>query len=240
MQPKKTKKTSKQSGTWSNWKRMRFKNNKVWIATDEAGAPVIVSGKHPMKYQLNQEYLYWVRTDHVKSLNAPGETTSKQRSKKIKKVTDTAIGNQEPDDSSNTWGKNVIHMYTDGASSGNPGPAGIGVLLRYGDHEKKISRYIGNATNNIAELEAIRAGLSEVNNPDLPVLVYTDSNYAYGLLTQHWKAKKNQALVREIRMLVSKFKHLRFIKVKGHAGDEGNEIADKLATGAIKKQPHGF
>jgi ribonuclease HI len=240
MENKKTKPSPKSSDVSPNWKRMRFKNNKVWIATDESGALVIENGKHPMKYQLGQEYTYWVRTDHVKSLNAPVEKTSKQRSKKTKKITSTAIGNQAPDGSKNTWGKNTIHMYTDGASSGNPGPAGIGVLLRYGEHEKKISRYIGDATNNIAELEAIRTGLSEVNNPNLPVLVYTDSNYAYGLLTQNWKAKKNQALVSEIRRLVSKFKYLRFIKVKGHAGDEGNEIADKLATDAIKEHPHDF
>jgi ribonuclease HI len=42
----------------------------------------------------------------------------------------------------------VVHVYTDGASSGNPGPSGIGVLLRYGGHEKEVSTYIGIATNN--------------------------------------------------------------------------------------------
>ncbi|MBU4419678.1 MAG: ribonuclease HI, partial [Proteobacteria bacterium] len=42
----------------------------------------------------------------------------------------------------------MICIYTDGASSGNPGPSGIGILLLYGDHEKEISKYIGPATNN--------------------------------------------------------------------------------------------
>ncbi|MEA3417444.1 MAG: RNase H family protein, partial [Thermodesulfobacteriota bacterium] len=51
---------------------------------------------------------------------------------------------------------NTISIYTDGASSGNPGPSGIGILLRFKDHEKEISRNIGTATNNIAELEAIK------------------------------------------------------------------------------------
>ena len=86
-----------------------------------------------------------------------------------------------------------IRIYADGASSGNPGPSGIGVLLRYREHEKEISRNIGLGTNNIAELEAIRTGLLEVKNPDLPVRVYTDSGYAYGLLTLGWKARKNEA-----------------------------------------------
>ena len=126
-----------------------------------------------------------------------------------------------------------IRIYADGASSGNPGPSGIGVLLRYREHEKEISRNIGLGTNNIAELEAIRTGLLEVKNPDLPVRVYTDSGYAYGLLTLGWKAKKNTELVSDIRMLMKRFKNLTFIKVKGHSGIEGNERADKLATSAI-------
>ena len=130
--------------------------------------------------------------------------------------------------------QNVIQVYTDGASSGNPGPSGIGVLLQYGTHQKEISRYIGNATNNIAELEAIRVALASIKNHDLPVRVYTDSSYAHGLLTKGWKAKKNKTLVANIRKLASTFKDLQFIKVKGHAGDMLNERADRLATAAIK------
>jgi ribonuclease HI len=235
MKHKKTTPPPKSTRVSSNWIRMRFKKNKVWIATDDSGALVIENGKHPMKYQLDQEYIYWVRSDHVKSLDAPVDPTFQKASEKTKTIADTTIGTQQTTVGKNKQLKNAIHIYTDGASSGNPGPAGIGVLLRYGSHEKKISKYIGNATNNIAELEAIRTGLSEINNPKLPVLIYTDSSYAYGLFTQNWKAKKNQALVGEIRALVSKFKHLGFIKVKGHAGDKGNEIADRLATSAIKK-----
>ena len=235
MKQKKATPSPKPTIASSNWKRMRFKKNKVWIATDDSGALVIENGKHPMKYQLEQEYIYWVRSDHVKSLDDPVVTTFHKGAEKTKRIAASAIGTKKTTVSKNKQLKNTIHIYTDGASSGNPGPAGIGVLLRYGSHEKKISRYIGNATNNIAELEAIRAGLLEINNPKLPVLIYTDSSYAYGLLTQNWKAKKNQALVAEIRALVSKFKQLGFIKVKGHAGDEGNEIADRLATSAIKE-----
>ena len=130
----------------------------------------------------------------------------------------------------------TIHVYTDGASSGNPGPAGIGVFLQYGGHQKEISHYIGIATNNIAELEAIRTGLSEIRNPGLPVRVYTDSRYALGLLTQGWKPKKNQNIVKSILELMKTFKDLQFVKVEGHAGNEGNEMADRLATGAIKNR----
>lgn len=131
--------------------------------------------------------------------------------------------------------ENTICIYTDGASSGNPGPSGIGVLLRFGKHEKEISKYIGPATNNIAELEAIKTGLSKIKKTDLSVKIFTDSRYAYGVLTLGWKAKKNQALIKSIKNLLLKFSDIKFIKVKGHAGNEGNERADFLATSAIKK-----
>ena len=129
--------------------------------------------------------------------------------------------------------KNVL-VYTDGASSGNPGPSGIGVFFKYQSHEKELSKYIGIATNNIAELEAIKAGLLDLKNTDKSVRVFTDSSYAYGLLTLGWKPKKNIPLVQEIKKIILNFKDLNFIKVKGHAGDEGNERADALATSAIK------
>jgi ribonuclease HI len=127
-----------------------------------------------------------------------------------------------------------ILIFTDGASSGNPGPAGIGVVLRFGKYEKEISEYIGLATNNIAELRAIQAGLLAVKKTDLPVRIFTDSRYAYGVLTLGWKARANNELVQSIKKKMTKFKNLKIVKLKGHAGDEGNERADLLATSAIK------
>ena len=107
--------------------------------------------------------------------------------------------------------------------------------MRYGDHEKEISKYIGLATNNIAELEAIKTALSELKRADLPVRIYTDSNYAFGVLSLGWKASKNLALVKSIKRAMMKFRDLRIIKIKGHSGLEENERADFLATSAIKK-----
>lgn len=130
----------------------------------------------------------------------------------------------------------VIEVYTDGAASGNPGPAGIGVFMRYKGKKKEISRYIGIATNNVAELTAIETALSAIRKPELPVTLYTDSGYALGLLTLNWKAKKNVDLVDRIRKLMLRFKRLQIVKVRGHCGVEGNEIADKLATSAIENR----
>lgn len=211
------------------WQRMRFRKNKVWVALDSNGEPLSKGGKVLIKYQLDQDHEYWVHQKSVDALDessvdiSEGSSTSKP-SKKYK--ADLEI--KTPVDCTQ-----CICLFTDGASSGNPGPAGIGVFLRYKDHEKKISRYIGLATNNIAELEAIRVGLNAVKNRKLPVRVHTDSSYALGLLAKGWKPKKNQELVAEIRRLMAQFEDLRFIKVKGHSGHPENECADRLATSAI-------
>lgn len=126
-----------------------------------------------------------------------------------------------------------ILIYTDGASSGNPGPAGIGILLQYKGKSKEISRYIGVSTNNIAELTAIETALSALRRTDIPIRLHTDSGYALGLLTLGWKPKKNQELVERIKKQMTRFKRLEIIKVPGHSGVAGNETADKLATSAI-------
>jgi len=217
----------------SGWIRMRFKQNKVWVAVGPDGNIQTHNGKALIKYQKEQDYEYRVRETDLLPLDGNREeTTAKpcRKPRETRKTIGPSMGlpdSQDPD---------CIRIYADGASSGNPGPSGIGVLLRYREHEKEISRNIGLGTNNIAELEAIRAGLLEVKNPDLPVKVYTDSGYAYGLLTLGWKAKKNMEIVSDIRNLMKRFKNLTFIKVKGHSGIEGNERADKLATSAILRK----
>jgi uncharacterized protein YbbC (DUF1343 family)/ribonuclease HI len=129
----------------------------------------------------------------------------------------------------------AICIYTDGACSGNPGPAGIGVFIRFKGHEKEISEYIGPATNNIAELKAIQIGLLSVKDRSVPVRLFTDSGYAYGLLVDDWKAKANTELVESVRKLIKQFRDLKLVKVEGHAGNAGNERADKLATEAVRK-----
>ena len=208
------------------WIRMRFKKNKVWLATDQAGAPVKEKGKVRIKYRLDQDYEYWVRPESVQPLDSPVEAGTQAPADAAEPA---AVPPEEPAE------RDTIEIFTDGASSGNPGPSGIGVLLRYGAHEREISRFIGQATNNIAELEAIRTALAAVKNRDLPVRLYTDSSYAHGLLTQGWKAKKNRRLITSIRDLMNRFRDLRLMKIPGHAGLEGNERADRLAVHAIKE-----
>ena len=130
-----------------------------------------------------------------------------------------------------------IHIYTDGACSGNPGPAGIGVFLFYKSHKKEISEFIGHATNNIAELTAIKRGLETVKEKkrNMPIKIYSDSGYAIGLFTKGWNASKNVELVNSIKQLIKEFKNITFIKVKGHSNIRGNNVVDRLAKTAIRE-----
>jgi len=221
----------------NGWKRMSFKGNKVWVQIQDNGDLLLEDDKVMIKYNLKQDYEYRVHPDNLYPVDQaipakkPGsKTVSKTASKKgtkKKSVSSPIIDIEIPDP--------CIKIYTDGASSGNPGPAGIGALLIFGDKRKEISQYIGQGTNNIAELSAIKVALQELKRKDLPVRIFSDSSYCIGLLAKGWKPKKNQELVADIKKLMKTFPDLEFIKVKGHAGIKENEVADFLATSAIKK-----
>lgn len=124
--------------------------------------------------------------------------------------------------------------YTDGACSGNPGPAGLGVIvLGPGGERAEGFEYLGQATNNVAELTAVLRALQAVP-PSAPALViHTDSQYAIGVLTKGWKAKANVELVAEIREALARRAGVRLVYVPGHAGVALNERADELAREAI-------
>jgi ribonuclease HI len=128
----------------------------------------------------------------------------------------------------------AIEVWTDGACTGNPGPMGLGVVIIDGKERRELSEYLGEGTNNIAELTAIQRALESCPR-DRTVVVHADSAYAIGLLAQGWKAKANQALVAELRELASQFADLRLVKVEGHAGVSENERADELAREAIRR-----
>lgn len=211
----------------TGWKRMQFKQNKVWVATDGSKKLLVKNGKVLIKYQLKQDYEYWVHEGSVGPIDT-GKSKKSSSKKTGPKRKSKPFKEPIPND--------TVCIFTDGASSGNPGPSGVGVLLKYGEYEKEISKYIGIATNNIAELEAIKTGLLELKKTNMPVRIFTDSSYAYGLLALGWKARKNQALAKTIMQTIAKFKDLKLIKVKGHAGHSENERADFLATSAIKNK----
>lgn len=135
----------------------------------------------------------------------------------------------------------AVHIYTDGACTGNPGPMGLGVVLLDPSGEngkpirRELSEYLGTGTNNIAELTAILRAL-QIADSRRPVVIYTDSSYSIGILSQGWKAKANQELVAELRALLKTFVRVRFVKVAGHAGVPENERCDELARQAVARR----
>lgn len=128
-----------------------------------------------------------------------------------------------------------IVVYTDGASQGNPGAGGAGIVMVCGNLRKELGIALGKVTNNIAELMAIKIALEKIKNRHYPICVYTDSEYTLGVLTGTYKAHKNQQIIQEIRQLMGQFDKLILKKVPGHAGVRENERADFLATQAAKK-----
>lgn len=132
-----------------------------------------------------------------------------------------------------------MKFYTDGSCKpSNPGPCGCGIVIldQYSVVEE-ISEFLGNGTNNIAELTAIKMAFEWIKKRGLEWdshIVYSDSNYAVGLLTKNWKASKNQELVAEIRKLQEYLPNTELTWVKAHNGDQFNELADKLANRAVE------
>ncbi len=125
----------------------------------------------------------------------------------------------------------ALHIYTDGACTGNPGPMGIGVVI-LGPPRQELGEYLGTGTNNIAELTAILRAI-EVAPPDRPLRIHTDSSYAIGVLSKNWKAKANQELIAHIKAAMKGRPRITLVKVAGHAGVPENERCDVLARNAI-------
>jgi ribonuclease HI len=123
--------------------------------------------------------------------------------------------------------------YTDGACSGNPGPAGCGVVLV--SPEGKVHEgfdFIGESTNNVAELTAIQRAVEWAPAEPRAIVVHTDSQYAIGVLQKGWKAKANQELVARVRAVLAT-RDVRLVYVPGHSGVPLNERADELARESI-------
>ena len=136
-----------------------------------------------------------------------------------------------------------ITIYTDGASAGNPGPGGYGVVLISGKHRLEKSEGFRLTTNNRMELMAVIIGLEALKIPGSKVTVYTDSKYVADSVEKGWvfqweskafRKKKNSDLW--IRFLkIYRNHNVRFVWIKGHNNDPENELCDRLAVEAYKK-----
>ena len=138
-----------------------------------------------------------------------------------------------------------VQIFTDGACSGNPGPGGWGVLMRYGDVEKELSGGAAETTNNQMELMAAIMALESMKRP-VQADLYTDSAYVKNGITtwlRDWKARgwktaakkpvKNAELWQRLEAALSPHR-VRWHWVKGHAGHPENERADALARAGME------
>jgi ribonuclease HI len=206
----------------------------VWVRVDASGAPAAGSdGRVDVLYRAGGKVY------RASARNLEDDPAAEQKSDAAMNPAGTA---DKPDakPSAKPDAKpapaNAVIVYTDGACTGNPGPMGIGVVIVDGadGSRKELSEYLGHGTNNIAELTAIKRALEECPR-DRAVIVHSDSSYVLGLLGQNWKAKANQALVADMRLLAKQFSDVRWVKVRGHSGVPENERCDELARQAVAR-----
>ncbi len=138
-----------------------------------------------------------------------------------------------------------VHIYTDGACKGNPGPGGWAALLLYNDHEKEIYGSEERTTNQRMELKAAVEALKILKEP-CRVNLYSDSAYLVNAFNLGWLKKwqkngwktinkepvGNQDLWKKLLELSSRHE-MHWIKVKGHSSNEYNNRCDKLAKEAM-------
>lgn len=140
----------------------------------------------------------------------------------------------------------IVHIFSDGACSGNPGPGGWGTILRYNGKEKELSGFESETTNNRMELCAAIAGLEALTRP-CRVTLTTDSQYVkkgitewiQGWVKKGWKnSQKKEVANRDLweRLLKLTEQHdVEWHWVRGHAGHAENERCDALARAAIDR-----
>lgn len=138
-----------------------------------------------------------------------------------------------------------ITIYTDGASRGNPGPGGFGVVLLAGPYRREISAGFRKTTNNRMELLAVIMGLEALKKPGNNVTIYSDSRYVVDSVEKNWvlgwerkgfAGKKNPDLWRRFLQIYRKH-NVRFVWIKGHNDTPENERCDRMAVAAALDVP---
>ncbi len=134
----------------------------------------------------------------------------------------------------------MIKIYTDGASRGNPGPGGFGVVMIAGTHRKEISEGFKLTTNNRMELLSVIVALESLKKEGTEATVYSDSKYVvdsvelkwvFGWEKKNFKDKKNPDLWQRFLKIYRKHK-VKFVWVKGHSSNVENNRCDELAVEA--------
>jgi ribonuclease HI len=137
--------------------------------------------------------------------------------------------------------KGVLH--TDGGARGNPGPAGIGVVLIAEEGEpRELARSIGEATNNVAEYHALIAGLELALESGLQEIeVYVDSELVAAQVQGQWKIKNDRlrALAAKAQSLLHQFDSASITHVRRHLNARADELANEAMDRAAASGPGG-
>lgn len=142
--------------------------------------------------------------------------------------------------------KAQVHIYTDGAARGNPGPGGYGIIMEWvgKSYRKEFSQGFKHTTNNRMELLAVIVALKKLKNLETMAVVFTDSKYVADAVEKGWvfnwekkdfKDRKNTDLWREFLKEFRKHK-VRFKWIRGHNDHPQNERCDQLAVEASKRK----
>lgn len=138
----------------------------------------------------------------------------------------------------------TVEIYTDGAASGNPGPGGYGVVLKFAGKRREISEGFRLTTNNRMELLAVIVALESLKTNKYPVVVYSDSRYVVDAINKRWvfgwetrqfSGRANPDLWIRLLKVYRQFSNIRFVWVKGHASNAENNRCDELAVEASRK-----
>ena len=133
-----------------------------------------------------------------------------------------------------------VEIYTDGACSGNPGPGGYGIVMKFRGHRKEMSQGYRLTTNNRMELLAVIIGLETLKYSGTIVTVFSDSKYVVDAVRLGWlnnwikksfnKVKNPDLWMRFHRIYLQH--RVNFVWVKGHANNQENNRCDELAVAA--------
>ena len=211
---------------------MIFKGNRVFVEADDAGNPLVEGGRATMRYKRDADQVYRPSPSNLVAIGGgvPAAATAAKAApkRKARPAAAAAPSPQIP---------GAAVAYTDGACLGNPGPAGLGYVIIGADGRRvRRGEPLGRGTNNVAELTAILRVLEIREGDKAPLVIYTDSTYAIGVLTAGWKAKANGELIDAIRRRLRRFPRVQLCKVAGHAGVKENELVDDLARRAAAGQ----
>ncbi len=239
------------------WVRALLREQKIYARADAEGALVADNGRVEIRYKPNDGRRYEARAANLTIVDATplpdatcGDAAAVEKAEKSAASTASAASAApSPPARPGAGGRitkaqaiaagppkapdGAIIVYCDGACSGNPGPAGLGVVVVDAGRRVELSEYLGLHTNNIAELTAVLRALGEIPE-GRPAMIYTDSQYSIGVLQKGWKAKANVELVAQLRQVLKTRPAVKLAYVPGHSGVVLNERADVLAREAVE------